>query len=400
MSSIEAIPSIVLVSESEGVSRRLQESIGDLGKLIVADPSSLERIVQIIDSVSAFLAIVHIPDENPIMHLGLIEELHSAKPLLPILVFADTLDQDLVLAAMRSGASDLIARNTTRENMRERLQHLLKKNALVSALPKRPKGKIVALISARPDTDCALLSLHLALGLRKLEPSSKTLLLDLGVPEADSLLFLGLHSAYSFVDAVRSTRRFDETLIETAFGKHDSGLALLAMPEEARGYDITANDVIVLLNILRSYFRYIIMNLAGLPKSQFLQLTASHADEILMLCEQTVPSCLGNKNLIDFFQKNNFDRHIELIVDRYLEKQEPNAEEISIRLGLPLRGTLPPSGMARLNMKNSGQTLFEFAPKDKYTQAIESLAQSCLLENQGKKPANRLSFFKRLFTSQ
>lgn len=396
----KARPAFVLITENESVTRRLNDSIGGDGDLLVSDSSSLERILQIIDSVGAVLAIVHIPSGNESHHLLLIEELRAAKPLLPVLVFAESWDPEMVLTVMRSGASDLITRTSTREEVQERIQHIMRKSAHYSTLRDRPRGKIIALISARPDADSAILCLHLGLAFRRFSPEAKTLLLDLGVPEADSLSFLDLQASYSFVDAVRSIRRFDETLIETAFAKHSSGLALLAMAEESTADDITANDVIVLLNILRSYFQYVVVNLSGLPRSQFLQLTTSHADHIFLLCEQTVPSCRSNKKLMDFMLKHQPGCPIELIVDRYLDKQEPNADEIAERLDLPLRTTLPSSGLARLYMKNSGRTLFEFAPQDKYALAIEQFAKSVL----GLKPVDEgqgwFSFFKRFLKNQ
>lgn len=388
-------PAFVLITENELATRRLYEVIGDEWDLLVSDASSLERILQLVDSVSANLAIVHIASDNPSSSLMLLEELHTAKPLLPILVLAESQQSDLVLSIMRSGASDLITLESPREEIRERLQLVVQKTARQTQLKERPRGKIIGIVSARPDADSAILSLHLGLALRKLEPNAKTLLLDLGVPEADSLSFLDLNASYSFVDAVRSIRRFDETLIETAFAKHESGLAILAMTEEAAADDITANDVVVLLNILRAYFPFVIVNLSGLPKTQFLQLTASHADHLFLLCEQSVPSCRSNKKLKDYLVDNISTPNIELIVDRYLEKQEPLADEISERLGIPLKTTLPSSGLIRLYMKNSGRTLFEFAPQDKYTQAIEQLANSLFGIEESATPENWLSLVKK-----
>lgn len=388
-------PSFVLVTDNESITHRLNESIGDEGDLLVSDPSSLERTLQIIDAVGAILAIIHLPIGNESQQLFLIEELRNRKPLLPVVVFAESWGPEIVLAVMRSGASDLITGNSTRDEVRDRLQLAMKKSTQYSTIRDRPKGKIIALISARPDADTAILSLHLALAIRQCLPEAKTLLLDLGIPEADSLSFLDLQASYSFIDAVRSIRRFDETLIETAFAKHSSGLALLAMAEESTADDITANDVIVLLNILRSYFRFVVINLSGLPRSQFLQLTTSHADQIFLLCEQTVPSCRSNKKLIDFLRKNQATGPMELIVDRYLDKQEPSAAEIAERLGVPLCTTLPSSGLARLYMKNSGHSLFEFAPQDPYLRAIEQFAKSLLGIQPTSEQPNWLSWFTR-----
>lgn len=371
-------PAFVLVTDNEWVSQRLNDSIGSEGDLLITEAASLERILQLIDSVGAALAIVHVPAENKAHHLFLIEELHARKPILPILVFAEAAEPDVMLAIMRSGACDLVTRASSREEVQERLQTILRKMSHFSAARERPRGKIVSLVSARADADAAILCLHIALALCKQAPNQKTLLLDLGIPEGDTIAFLDLQASYSFVDAIRSIRRFDDTLIETAFAKHDSGLALLAMPEEATADDITANDVIVLLNILRTYFQYVIINLNGLRKSPFLQLTTANSDQIFLLCEQTVPSCRGNKKLMDFLAEHQPGIPVELIVDRYLEKQEPSGQEIAERFGIPLRATLPSSGMARLYMKNSGRSFYEFAPQDKYAVAVEGLAKSLL----------------------
>ncbi|MGR8931864.1 MAG: hypothetical protein ACU836_14615 [Gammaproteobacteria bacterium] len=391
-------PAFVLITENESATRRLYDSVGEEWDLLVSDPASMERILQLIDSVSANMAIVHVPSESPTNYLLLLEELHSAKPLMPVVVLADNSHPDMILAAMRSGASDLITLESPREEVHERLHLIMQKSARHTQMKEQADGKIFGIVSARPDSDSAILCLHLAIAMRKAVPNAKTLLLDLGVPEADSLSFLDLNVSYTFVDAVRSIRRFDETLIETAFAKHESGLALLAMSEDSTADDITANDIVVLLNILRSYFQYVVINLSGLPRSQFLQLTASHADKLFLLCEQSVPSCRSNKKLNDFLRENlsNRTNNIELILDRYLEKQEPQAQEIAERLGIPLKATLPSSGLVRLYMKNSGRTLFEFASQDKYTQAIEQLAQSLLGVTESNKQQNWFSSLKKL----
>ncbi|MGX2040308.1 AAA family ATPase [Methylocaldum sp. MU1018] len=392
-------PPFLLVTDSEAAARRLMEVIDRQGELFVSEPESLERVLQIVDSAACVLAIVHVTQEGRFRQMTLIEALRAAKPLLPVLVFADDLDSDLVLAALRLGACDVIAKDSSKSEVRERLRHALERCApQTGALRKRAGGKIIAIVSARPDADCAIFALHLALAIHRLEPAGKTLLLDLGVPVADSLLFLGLRSSYTFADAVRSTRRFDEILIETAFVKHSSGLALLAMPEEnAATSDVTSNDVVVLLNILRTYHNYVVMNLGGMPRSEFLALMVSHADHVFLLCEQTVPSCRSNKRLMEFFEKHRLAERINLVVDRYLERQDPSAPEIAQRLGIPLGATLPASGIVRLAMKNSGRTLFEIAPKDKYTLAIEKMAASLAQERPPEERRRRFGFLRDFF---
>jgi len=392
-------PPFLLVSDSEAASRRLMDVVDRRGDLFVSEPDSLDRVLQMIDSVGAVLAIVHVTVEGRGRRMALVEALRAAKPLLPVLVLADSLDSELVLAALRLGANDVIAREASKSEIRERLYHAMETCATpAGALQKRARGKITAIVSARPDADCAILALHLALAVQRIDARGKVLLLDLGMPLADSLLFLGLRSSYTFVDAVRSTRRFDETLIESAFVKHASGLTVLAMPEDdIVTPEITSNDVVVLLNILRTYYNHVVMNLGGAVRSDFLALMTSHADHVFLLCEQTVHSCRSNKRLMEFFEKHQLNERIRLVVDRHLEKQDPSAPEIARRLGIPLSTTLPPSGIARLAMKNSGRTLFEIAPRDKYTLAIENMAESVAAEQPPAEERRRFGFLSSLF---
>jgi len=369
---------VLLIADNEFIARRLSEILGNEGQLLISEASALERILQVVDSANILMVVVHVISDTTYQRLTLIEELHEAKPLLPILVFAEEDEPNFLLNAMRAGANDLVTLDTPKRETLERLQVLMKKGAQYAPTRDRPNGKLLAVVSARPDADSAMLSLHLGLALVKFAPQGKVLLLDLGIPEADSLSFLDLQVSYTFDDAIRSIRRFDETLIETAFAKHPSGLMLLAMAEDSEVGRISAADIIVLLNILCTHFQHVVVNLSGLPKSEFLQLITSRADQAFLLCEQTVPSCRSNKKLRDFLEHYHSADNLELIVDRYLASQQPNADEIAERLHLPLRTTLPPSGMARLFMKNSGQSLFEFAPNDKYTLSVEQLAKSLL----------------------
>ena len=60
-----------------------------------------------------------------------------------------------------------------------------------------------------------------------------------------------------------------------------------------------------------------------------------------------------------------------------------DVEAIAKGFGVPLLATLPSSGMARLTMMNSGESLFTAAPRDPYTQAVRKIAQALHREYHG-----------------
>lgn len=369
--------SFVVVTDQEGFARWLINILRDEGEAIVIDTLSLERVLQVVDVTGTRLVFASLSRGGLRQETAFLEGLAAAKPLLPIIAVAETPDQALLLAALRSGARDFITPELRPDEVANAVRHALDRTHSLMVSPGE-SGWAAAVISARPGSDAPMFALHLALAVQTASPAHKTLLLDLGVPPADTLLFLGINSSYTFVDAVRSLRRLDATLIETAFGKHKSGLHLLAMPEDPNLaiQEITSADIYVLLGTLRRYFTHIVINLGGVPASDFLYLSLGRADRVVLVAEQSLPSCKQNMALLQHLRENKIDlTHAGLVVDHYLAKMPPDADSVAKGMSLPLLAMLPSSGMARLSVMNSGESMFDTSPRDPYAAAVRKLAR-------------------------
>lgn len=364
----------IAITKTPECQRWLGLALSDIGEVVPADSPSIERVLQLSDAVGASGVFVQMSLPDFRQEISLIEGLLAAKPFLPVLVVADAPDQNLLLAAMRVGARDFISIGTRASEVVALVKRIVPKDASMLASAADSGGRITAVITARPGSDAPMLALHLALAMQESEP---TLLLDLGVPHGDAMLYLGLTASYSFIDAVRSLRRIDSTLIQTGFGRHKSGLSVLSMPEEPwSGAQFTSADVYVLLRTLRRHFSQIVINLGGVARSDFLTLLLANVDRIVMMLEQSVPSCRQNLQLLKYLNEEKISmEHAGLVVDRYLQRMPPDAQSIAQSFGIPLLATLAPSGMARLATMNSGESMFELSPGDPYTLSVRKLAQ-------------------------
>lgn len=371
--------SYIAVTQTQECRSWLTQALAEAGEIIPADSPSIERVVQLSDAVGASAIFVQLSAPDYRREILMIEGLVAAKPFLPVLVVADNVDQDLLLACMRVGVRDYIRIGTRPSEVISVVKRLAPKDASIFSSQADSGGRITAIVSARPGGDAPMLALHLALAIQETEP---TLLLDLGVPHGDAMLYLGLTASYSFIDAVRSLHRIDATLIQTGFGKHKSGLAVLSMPEDAgAGGQVTSADVYILLRTLRRHFSHIVVNVGGVARSEFLMLLLSNADRLVMLIEQSVPSCRQNLQLLKALRDEKIDLdQAGLVVDRYLPRMPPDADSIAQSFGLPLMGTLASSGMARLATMNSGESMFELSPGDAYAQSVRHLAQQIVGE--------------------
>lgn len=369
--------SFVVVTDQEGFARWLTNLLRDEGEAIVVDSLSLERVLQLVDVTGTRLIFVSLSRGGLRQETAFLEGLVAAKPLLPIVAVAEAPDQSLLLAAMRAGARDFITPELRPEEAVNVIRHTLDRTHSLTVSPGE-SGWAAAVVTARPGSDAPMFALHLALAIQAQSPEHKVLLLDLGAPPADTLLFLGIKSSYTFVDAVRSLRRLDATLIETAFGKHKGGLHLLAMPEDPQlaAQDITSADVYVLLGTLRRYFTHVVINLGGVPASDFLYLPLGRVDRVVLIAEQSLPSCKQNMALLQHLRENKIDlANAGLVVDHYLAKMPPDADSVAKGMSLPLLATLPSSGMARLAVMNSGESMFDTSPRDPYAAAVRKLAR-------------------------
>lgn len=372
--------------------------LAEQGEVVSGESQSLDRLLQLIDAIGIAAVFVQLTADKYRQEATLIEGLVAAKPLLPILVVADNFDQERLLAAMRAGARDYLTIGARSSEVIGVIKHLLPREMAGSRKGHGDSNScITAVVSARPGNDSPMLALHLALAMQETKP---TLLLDLGVPYGDTLLYLGIDASYNFIDAVRNLHRIDATLIQTGFGNHKSGLTVLSMPETPDGNaQFASADVYVLLRALLHYFPQIVLNLGGLPPSDFLNLLLGNADRMVLLVEQSVPSCRHNLNLLKQMRDGQISlENAGIVVDRYLPHMPPDAESIAKSFGLPLMGTLPPSGMARLATMNSGESMFTLSPSEPYVQNVRRLARQLLTGQVDPAQQEKVGLLGRLLT--
>lgn len=383
---MSALNHFLVITSSKDITHWVQTTLHDEGEILQVDSDNLERVLQLVDAVQARAVLCELQPSRLAQDAGFMEGLTAAKPMLPVIALAEAPDRQAVLTALRAGARDFISPDMRPGEVVSLIRRAVTREGTdMQRAGAGREGQMTAIASARPGGDATMFALHMALALREAAPKQETLLLDLGVPYGDSLQYLGIEPAYTFVDAIRSLRRLDDTLINTAFPVHDSGLRILAMPEEALDAGrITSADLYVLVNVLKRHFHQIIVNLGGVPASEFLYVLLGRADRTLMLVEQSVPSCKQNRTLLQKLRDNKVDKvgagQVSLVVDRYLASVPPDAETIAKGFGIPLLSTLPSSGMARLTMMNSGESLFTSAPRDPYTVAVRKIAQALLRE--------------------
>ena len=198
---MDASQQFLLISDNKGVAQWLESALRDEGEVVQADSSDLARVLQLVDALGTRVVFVELSAQHAAQDAAFMEGLTAAKPLLAVVAMAEQPDRQSVLTALRAGARDFISPDMRPAEVQSLVRRAMSRDHADLRAGQAKEGRMTAVISARPGSDAPMFALHLALGLQELAPKDNILLLDLGVPYADSLHYLGMESTYTIVDA-------------------------------------------------------------------------------------------------------------------------------------------------------------------------------------------------------
>lgn len=363
---------LVVVSARELPTQWLQRALGAAFEVVACAPGEPGAVAAFAAAAQAPVILIDLPGAAG-GALALVEGLAREPGLAATLVGIGEDDTPaVVLAAVRAGARDFLRIGSPADEVRDLVQRLAARHLARSAQRCRWWG----VFGARADGDAVLCAAHLALALREAPGAARVLLLDMGVPQGDAPLLLGVPGNYTLLDALRGVARLDQTLIDTAIGRHRSGLYVLALPDDGFASTLTGGDLLELCQALDSHFDFVVVNLGGVAQRDLLKVILQRAEKSLMVVEPTVPSCRSNRTLVDHLREEHatLDR-TGVVVDRCYRGMHASAPDVAHGLGLPLWAALPASGPARLQVRNRGDSMYALRPKDPYALAVRALVQ-------------------------
>lgn len=358
----------------------LQAALAGQGQVLNVG-ESLDDVLGLMDMTGSSLVFVGLSRDSQASQSALIEALLDVRPMVVVVALGDGMDNQLVLNAMRAGARDFIAYGSRSSEVLGLVRRLTQR--LPQLPPSREQGGLTLFYGAQPDADAALLAGHLALQLQL--RGQRTLLIDLGVPQGESLELFALEASFFFGDALRNIRRLDSNLIESAFTRHPDGLRILAQgPDDDAFAQYSLGELFLLMGSLRQNFQHVVINLCGQPDGDALRSLIAQGQHLLWYVDQSVPNCRRNMERLSAWRIKGVKLdHARLLVDRYQSAVAPAAKELARTLEVPLQAGVPLSPVTRLKAKNQARSLYQTAPRDALTQSLVQLADQILQQRQG-----------------
>ncbi|MDN0077111.1 hypothetical protein QU481_19890 [Crenobacter sp. SG2303] len=376
----------VFGSMSAERSQWLQHALGPLG---VTESASLELsvLLQRIAIINPSLVFIDFSGDGLSKATEAVAAVRQSFEMLPIVAVGLASEGGGALAALRAGVRNFIDIQSPVEDAENIVGELL---ANLSRTPVR-HGKLTVLLGARVGVGVSTLATNLALMTHRRERriNKQAILIDLGLPIADDLLYLNSQADFHFVSAVRNLRRFDQTFVHTAISRHSGGLALLPLPPDlSEMREISYSGAIGLLGRLRSFFDNQLIDLGGFTNLDFIAQMVRAADESWLVCDQNVASVVSAVELLDALKEREVDLEtLQLLVNKYDSRLGLGADQIAKQVKLPLLGLLPDRRQLISRAANQGTTLAETMPRDPYIRSLEPLLARLMSGNPASSPA-------------
>jgi pilus assembly protein CpaE len=272
----------------------------------------------------------------------------------PVVLASEERDADLVLQAIRAGASDVLARAANDAETGETLSRLL--NATL--VDQNSGGRLTLLLGADPEATAVVAT---DLAITRAGSGRSQLLIDCTMPNSIAEAYLDLQLGYGIASAVADIERLDASLLSNALARHDrSGVMLLTL-DGGTGQEpaaIAPGDITTLVRLLRATFDEVTLCAGSLRHPGLLRDLAAAADRIEIVCAQSIRELGSVRRLVERLAPDGaiVDRSRLLIWDH-----DPaillDGRRMTDALGLARSIAIPIDRAALRNALNAGQPL-------------------------------------------
>lgn len=348
--------SLVLVDRNPGKRQQLRQALEALtGVQLAGERADLRSGVALAHQVRPAVLLLELaaPIEDA---LEAASQFKLENPDTAILFTAEAYDQDLLLQAMRSGASDILKWPLDRGVLGQALER-------AAALQHRKQGgasqrKVFTVFSNKGGSGVSTLATNLAVSLKR-QAQREVALVDFDYQSGDVAFFLRIDPKRSLGDIVAATR-VDSTIVQDTLTKHDSGVYVLPQPEQLdRVEGMGAVHVDTILDILAKTFDIVVVDAPHVFNEVSLEIF-DRTSTIILLTELSVPSVRAARRSLDIFAKLNFmavpDR-VRLVVNRFSDQSALTTGQLEDTLGLPVFATIANDFTAVSEAINLGRPL-------------------------------------------
>lgn len=247
-----------------------------------------------------------------------IEHVRQLRPELPQVVALKSANVGLVRTLVREGVADVVSLPFAPEELLQATVAVTDLRA-VQAGAQTKLAPLVAVVRTPGASGATTLATHL--GAKLANDGTGVCLFDLDIQSGRAAEVLGLQPRRCLSDLLDAGVRIDQAMLQSVVERHDSGMALVAAPQDIVPLEsIDDEQLHKAIDLARQSYDFVLMDLPTGLTNWSLSMLAG-ASVIVMLVEQNLASLRQAKRRLDLLRSVGIDRHVISIVVNRVERR-------------------------------------------------------------------------------
>lgn len=367
---------VAVVEHDSRTRARLAMQLGN--GLVVTDHSSIESFES--GMVRGTPAVVVLgPGFAGASELADVERLARTRPEAGLVLVVDELSTSVLQQALRAGVRDVLASPDPAQLLEAVGRvgdslNLVPRTGGAGDAPGVP-GRLSTVFSTKGGAGKSMLACNLAVVLAR-RSERPVALVDADLQFGDVAVMLKLTPQHTIVDAVGAIDRLDPALMQSLMVRHEaSGVLVLPAPVEPAFADqVSASDMVRIIEVLRSFCDHVIVDTPAYFNDVVLSLL-EESDDILLVAGMDIPNIKNVKIGLQTLRLLNTPvSKLKLVLNRANSKVKLDVAEVERTLQIKA-DSLIPSDVAVPQSVNKGTPIVLDAPRSGVTKSIEQLAE-------------------------
>jgi pilus assembly protein CpaE len=369
---------VVVVDDDPRLRTRLAMQLGEASRV-----ATYPSIPAMADKVGLPAVIVFGPSFAGSEGLGAISEYLRERPAAAGVLVVEELSTQLLQQAIRAGIGDVITIPQDPQQLIDAIQGAAD-HLNLAAVPTAPagagiggtgeKGQVITVFSTKGGAGKSFVATNLAVMLAR-RSEAPVCIVDADLQFGDVAVMLKLVPQHTIADAVSSIQRMDAPLMKSLLVRHEmSGLYALPAPTEPAFADqIRAEDVIKIIDMVRTFCSYVVVDTPSYFTEVVIRLLED-CDDIVLVAGMDVPNIKNVKLGLNTLRLLNLPTSkVKLVLNRANSKVKIDVSEVERALGLKA-DTLVPSDISVPQSINKGVPVVIDNPKSGVARSMESLS--------------------------
>ena len=366
------IPAIV-ISEEKNVNELLKRYLEEFEKFsFLAATFDFNKAYIAVKELDKCLLIVDISEYQE-QALNFVSKITTEFQNCRVVVLSDKPDVNLVIRAMRVGACDFVSMPVIKKDFFDVLTKI--SNEFIGAKPKKSKCRVLTVYSNKGGIGKTSIASNLAYELAKITKENVALI-DLNFQLGDVCTFFDLKPSFNISYMLQNIDKVNEDYLLSTLEKYkNTSLYILAdTPYFKQTDSIPEKDVTKLFDVLRETFSYVIVDTSGgFEKNAMNALKIS--DSIFLVTTVNLPAIRNCQRCLEFFDKNGLSSEkVQVLVNRYMENDEINADDIEDAIGKKLYWKIPNNYFTMMSAINKGVPVAEINSDSNVALSFKNLA--------------------------